>query len=156
MNPIEVYVMCESRSAELARHFLDVCLPSRTPVADQYPFPEYVDTPTETFQSPEKLMEKLADENNESYSIYWDAVDNCGPQQAMIFYTDDGAMIAGLGGPNLSIDESLTLISHQVNGRFGYVTSGSCPPETIEEFLELCHSSTLPSLVDGCVRNPSA
>ncbi len=152
MDPTEIYVLCESRSAQLAKCFLDVCLPSRNPLADEYPFPEYVDEPSDTFQTSEELMRRLEKDEHESYSIYWDAASNDGNRQAMLFYTEDGAMIAGIGGPNVGLDETLLYVAKQVNGRFGYITSGSCPPETIEAFIDICRKSTLTNLFEGQLR----
>ncbi len=152
MDPTEIYVLCESRSAELAKRFLDSCLPTRTPVADEYPFPEYVDEPSDTFQTPNELMRRLESDKHESYSIYWDAASNNGPRQAMLFYTEDGAMIAGIGGPSVSLGETLSCVAKQVNGRFGFITSGSCPPETSEAFIAICRESTLANIFEGQLR----
>ncbi|MEO8498208.1 MAG: hypothetical protein ABI614_24345 [Planctomycetota bacterium] len=155
MDPTEVYVLCESRSADLAERFLNACLPERTPGADDFPFPEFVDEPSDTFDTPEELMRRLEKDKNASYSIYWNATSNDGPRQAMLFYTEDGAMIAGIGGPNSGLDETLACVAKQVNGRFGYITSGSCPPETIEAFIGICRESTLVNVFEGHLRNPS-
>ena len=97
MDATEIYVLCNSRSANLASRFLNECLRDRRQIADEYPFPEFVDDPVKTFQTPEDLMQRLEQDEHESYSIYWDAKRADGPRQAMLFYTEDGAMIAGIG-----------------------------------------------------------
>ena len=153
MDATEVYVLCDSRSANIAMRFLNACLPSRRQLAEEYPFPEFVDDPVQTFQTPEDLMQRLEQDENESYSIYWDAENADGPRQAMLFYTEDGAMIAGVGGPESSLDKTIAFIAEQVRGRFGFVTSGSCPPETVDEFKRICGESTLVNLYEWQLRN---
>lgn len=152
MDPTEIYVLCKSRSVELAKNFLDAFLPERTLAADDYPFPQYADEPSDIFQTAEDLMCRLEKEEHESYSIYWNTASNNGPDQAMLFYREDGTMVAGIGGPNASLGETLASVAKQVNGRFGFITSGSCPPETSEAFIAICRESTLVNLFEGQLR----
>ena len=153
MDNMEIYVLCQSRSVKLALRFLDACLPARVPITDEYPFPEYVDNPSEVFQTPEELMCQLEKNTNEGYSIYWGNLECNGPRQAMLFYTVSGAMIAGIGDPSAGVVETLKCIANQVDGRFGYITGESCPRTTSEEFISICRNSTLTCLFEGEIRN---
>lgn len=153
MEPLEFYVLCESRSTELAKRFLDTFLPFRIPVAEDFPFPQYEDDSKAIFQTPEELMKCLEENKDEGYSFYWNSQCESGPDQAMLFYTEDGAMIVGLSGVNLAPADTLKKISKQVEGRYGYFTIESCPPNTRDEFIEICRESTLTNLFDGWIRN---
>lgn len=152
MDALEIYVLCESRSAELAQKFLDAFLPKRTPIADEYPYPEFEDEPTDVFLTAIELMHRLEVDATESYSIYFDEFGSTGTQ-AMLFYTEDGAMIAGVSGLEIPPNAVLQRMAAEVGGEFGYLTSGSCPPETRGEFIALCRNSALDRLVEGQVKN---
>jgi hypothetical protein len=155
MEWLEVYVLCESRSATAAHAFLKTFLPDRTPATDAYPIPELVDLPVEVIRSPDDLIMRLEIESCESYSLYWNSTSNRGPRQAMLFYSEDGAMVAGLVVRSSEVDEFLLKLAQTVNGRFGYISGDQPPPATSAGFIELCLESTLPCIVDGKLRNSS-
>ncbi len=151
MNPLEVYVLCRVRSAELANRFLAEFAPERSPVASEFPFPEFVDEPSIVFDNPSDLIRQLEKDGSESYSIYWN-VNRGISEQVMLFFTTDGGMIIGLGGPHVSADKAFSAMRKTVDGEYGFMTSGSCPPNTCDDFVSLCEKSTLTSLFDGRVR----
>lgn len=154
MNALEVYVLCGSRSSSVARRFLQAIATERQPVAEDFPFPEFSERPERTFSDPMELIELLESRPNDAYSIYWNVEDTSYCEQAMLFFTEDGGMIAGIGGPSKSVAETLTLIGAEVGGDYGYVSSGSCPPSTIPEFKKICEESTLDNLFEGEIRPP--
>lgn len=154
MELLEVYVLCESRSATAAHAFLETFLPERTPLPE-YPFPELVDLPVEMIRSPEELILRLEIESCESYSLHWNSTSNQGPRQAMLFYSEDGSMVAGLVVCSSEVDESLLKLAQRVNGRFGYISGDQPPPATSAGLIEICLESTLPCIVDGKLRNAS-
>ena len=97
-------------------------------------------------------MQRLEKEKDGIYSFYWDTKSNSGPDQAMLFYTKDGAMIAGLAGTHLDPAETLKKLSNQVNGSFGYITGENHPPATRDAFIDLCRNSEHTNLFDGKIR----
>ena len=153
MNPLEIYVLSDERSAKIAANFLEEVAPDRSPVAADFPFPEFVDEPSIVFDNPSDLILKLEMETNESYSIYWN-VNRGLADQVMLFFTADGGMIVGLGGPHVLAENAFTVVSKIVNGNFGYLTSGSCPPASTDEFVSLCQRSSLVNLFNGTIRRP--
>ena len=153
MNPIEVYVLSKERSAETADRFLEQLAPERSPVASDFPFPEFVDEPSIVFDSPGDLIRRLEIDAGESYSIYWNVIRGIA-DQVMLFFTPDGGMIVGLGGPHVSAENAFSAMQKIVHGKYGYMTSGSCPPNSYEEFVSLCERSTLTNLFDGRIRLP--
>ena len=153
MSSTEIYVGCGVRSKAIANRFLEGYAPNRSPVADEYPFPEFVDNPEIVYKTESELISRLISEPSCSYSIYWDC--DGGPEQVMLFFTADGHMIAGVGGPSSSFGNQLSKICDLVEGRFGYVTEGNCPPESFRDFECLCRKSSLPCIVDGKLLNVS-
>lgn len=153
MDAIEIYVLCGSRSKRLADVFLDAYLPHRTCVASEFPYPEYSNNPKFIFSAPDKLLEQLETDPGQSYSLYWDSNNSGEISQAMLFYTIDGAMIAGLAGTIQSPGNAILNLASVVNGRYGYMTSEECPPDTKADFIETCRNSTQICLFDGDLRN---
>lgn len=155
MDSIEVYVLCGDRTSNTADRFLTSFASSRTPAAIDFPFPEYADIPEVLFTDTPELIRQLEFDRRESYSIYWNVVDGIS-DQAMLFFTKDGGMIAGLGGLYLPPKEALLSLQDNVDGKFGYVTSGSCPPGSMAEFILICEHSTLPNLFNGDLYLPDS
>jgi hypothetical protein len=156
MEPIEVYVLCQNREKIIGIAFLNTFLPNRSPLADEFPFPEFVDLPQVVYSKYEDIMQKLENESHESYSLYWKSKDGEGSHQAMLFYTQDGAMIAGLVVPSERVVNALVDVAEVVRGKFGFITLESHPPKSSIEFIDLCQGATLPALVDGKLCNGSA
>lgn len=151
MSSTEIYVGCGLRSEAIANRFLNGYAPKRSAVAVEYPFPEFVDFPEVVYKTERELIERLILEPLSSYSIYWDC--EGAAEQVMLFFTADGHMIAGVGGPKSSFEKTLCDLRDLVEGRFGYVTEGSCPPESFRDFELLSRSSSLPCIVDGQLLN---
>jgi hypothetical protein len=151
MSSTEIYVSCGVRSKAIAKRFLDGYAPNRSAVADEYPFPEFADVPESVYKTESEIIDRLVSEPSCSYSIYWDCEGSS--EQVMLFFTADGHMIAGVGGPTSSFGKTLSKICDLVEGRFGYVTEGNCPPESFRDFELLCRKSSLPCIVDGKLIN---
>jgi hypothetical protein len=152
MDRLEVYVLCESRSRACAEPFLNAFLPQRSPAAEDYPFPQYTDQPEVVYQTPDEVMQRMETEPDARYSLYWRNQTAEEPEMAMLFYTRDGAMIAGLVVSEPAVGPTLQAMSRQVQGRFGYITLESSPPETRDEFISLCRDSTEINLFAGDLR----
>lgn len=151
MNPVEIYVLCHERSAMLAEKFLEEVAPTRSPISEDYPFPEFVDRPKSVYSDPKQLIQRLEEDHSESYAIYWNVKDGIS-DQVMIFFTTDGGMIVGLGGPRVSADVAFMMLRRLVQGKHGYVTTSSCPPALAAELRGLCEKSTLTNLFEGVIR----
>lgn len=152
MERREVYVLCESRSRACAEPFLNAFLPQRSPADEDYPFPQYEDQPEVVYERPEEIMQRMEAAPDARYALYWRNLVAEGPEMAMLFYTRDGALMAGLVVDEPEVQATLQALSRQVQGRFGYITSESCPPETREEFIDLCRDSTEINLFAGELR----
>lgn len=155
MDSVEVYVLCGSRSAAMAQTFLETCMPARSPIANEYPVPEFEQFPSHIFQSPEELVRYLELHTEESYSLYWESTCKVGPRQAMLFFTTDGGMIAGVFVAATETENALMKLSQLVGGRFGYISGSHCPPVNSNVFIEICRESTLANLFEGKLRDPS-
>lgn len=149
MTQYEVYVECSSRRANVARCFLDHFLPMRREVADEYPFPELSDEPLLTFSTAADLICRLESELSESYAVYWERMDDGEPFQAMLFFTEDGGMIAGLSASRSEPAELLLELANIVGGRYGVVVGEQRPPAIMESFVEMCRRAEGIRLVSG-------
>lgn len=152
-SQVEIYVVSNGRSLEASLRFLNHFLPLRAQAAEEYPYPEFSDEPEQVFDSAEALMERLQQEPGEEYGIYWDKIGQGDPHQAMLFYTVDGGLIAGLAvsGSVVELRPVLQEMASIVGGRFGYATCEARPPDTLAEFTDRARRSKTLRLVDGSV-----
>jgi len=145
----EVYVLCQERSADAAVRFLDKFLPVRRGVAEEYYYPENSDKPTFHTTDEAQLIAHLVQIPKSKYGIYWDQEAVSEPSLAMLFFTEDGGMIAGLAVPEEASKRYLGELAQDVRGRFGMVSFEERPPDTTEEFIYRCRSSGNLRIVDG-------
>jgi len=154
-EPVEVYVLCADRSFRTGMNFLGSFAPSRRPVSDEFPFPEFSDSPVVCLKDPNEAIRRLESEKNEGYALHWSCEDDQPSSQAMLVFTDDGSMIAGLVVTPQKAAGVLSKIAKVVSGRFGYITMEGRPPDSTEAFIDICRRSTIPAIVDGVLRNHS-
>lgn len=140
---------CSERNEELAARFLDRFLPDREDVADEYPFPELSDSPERTFSDAASLIRHLESKRDHGYALYWDRKNSGDPQQAMLVFTEDGGMIAGVASTNPEPQRLLRDVADVVDGKFGLVVLEERPPDTLEEFVAMCKGAEGIRLVDG-------
>ena len=149
METIEVYVLCKKRSQSLAVEFLDRFLPVRKASSTHYPFPEHSDNPEYVYDDSEALFKALEEHTEASYSVYWDNEVDGDVKNAMIFFTEDGGMVAGLAVACEAAGHWLIEVSEVVGGVYGYVSFDSPPPETQEAFVFHCKNSDQVKLIEG-------
>lgn len=149
MELVEIYVLCRDRSKSLIFEFLNRFLPNRKELSEDYPYPEYADDPIYVFDNSEKIIEKLEQDKYESYSLYWGNTDGGEVNSAMIFFTKDGGMIAGItvaDGEEVSWFEKL---SRLLGGEYGYVSFDQPPPERTSEFINFCIRTDQKRMISG-------
>lgn len=149
MELIEIYVLCKERTKRLVSKFLDELLPSREEMAEDYPYPEYSDEPECVYDASDELVQVLEENKSESYSVYWDNTGDGVVKNAMTFFTEDGCMIVGIAVPGDEVEHWLNELSEIVGGQYGYVGFDAPPPETREEFIQLCKESDQVRLIAG-------
>jgi len=149
MSVVEVYVLCKSRSKELALAFLEKFIPSREACADEYPYPEFDDEPKYVYDDVEKLLDTLESEEDESYSLYWNAVNNANIQSGMLSFTEDGQMIVGLAVDEVDVKKRFEELASLTGGEFGYISLESAPAENQAEFVQYCKDSDQIRMVEG-------
>lgn len=147
----EVYAECARRDVETAHRFLRAFAPSWVEGADEYPLPQYSASPREVFRDAESLLVCLERERAEYFGIYWHrpAHDPGEPHDAMLFFTHDGGMIAGLGSAFLEPKALLKQLAAVVDARFGMAVFEEPPPDTCAEFRERCRGAITARLADG-------
>jgi hypothetical protein len=152
MNEFSIYAICSQRTKKCADTFLNSFVPNRVPLAEEYEFPQYADDPIVIYSAAGDLIERLETEIGQSYSIYWDAGANAissSISQAILLFTSDGKMIAGLVAREENVVGLLSALKAVVSARWGMVTGDEFPPTGFADFVRICASSSLPRIVDG-------
>ena len=153
MNIIEIYVLFGAREKALAIHFLDSLCPDRSPLAEEYPFPQYAYDPFCVFESDLDLIDKLIQNKNETYSLYWRGCDYI--NEVMLFFTKDAEMIAGVvTDASFATEELFARVAKNTNGKYGYIDFESPPPEHSSDLIKICKDSTFIKLYDGKIILP--
>ena len=149
MDLVEIYVLCKGRSQVLVLTFLEHFLPNREEVAEDYPYPEYADIPKHVYDDHKEIIGALEKDINKSYSLYWNDTSDGDIRSAMIFFTEDAGMIAGITVAAGEEGAWLKKLSDCLGGRYGYVGFDAPPPETKAEFIDFCKSTDQTRLIDG-------
>jgi len=138
----EIYALSGARNSSVANVFLAKFLPKRSGFASDYPVPECADSPTIVFPTTDTLMTYLDTNVQETYSIYWNNLDEVSQiRQAMLFYTSDGCLILGLAvaeSQSKRLLDGLIGFAGTQHGMFGHEER---PPETAREFIQACQKS---------------
>lgn len=143
---LDFYLLVETRSTDKALSFLDKFLPNRKVASIDFPFPQYADRPSNTFVDPLELMDYLSIRSSDSYSIYWNNIEEEHLfSNAMLFYTDDGKLIFGLSfDSELPIPEEKVSVLQEViqflDPQKYCLTAEEPPPENSVDFLEFSDS----------------
>ncbi len=149
MPQCELYAVCDARSAAAATAFLDAFLPARVEAAVDYPVPALSDSPEHTYTDVADLLAALERRGGEEYAVYWNRAGRGDPHQAMLMFTADGGMIAGLATSRPDPGALLQELAQTVRGNFAVVVLEQRPPDTLAEFRALCANATGPRIVDG-------
>jgi hypothetical protein len=102
-----------------------------------YVFPQYSDRPDAVYGSPWQLIDRLLAEPTQPHSLYWRNPRLGHVLHAMLFFTTDGGLIAGLTvateDPDLAA-RTLRQLARSVDARYGYATWEQPAPDTAFEF----------------------
>jgi hypothetical protein len=96
LDSYDLYALAGERSYEVVKRFRDRWLTSLEPAAEEHEFPRYSDRPDAVYRSPWELIDRLLAAPEQPHSLYWS---NRGPGEelhAMLFFTTDSGLIAGL------------------------------------------------------------
>ena len=152
---LDVYVLCPRRDLKTVARFRERWLDSMTEAADGYDFPGFPEPLEATYASPWELCERLVREPARPYAIYWTAGTEATLVAAMLFFTSDGGLIAGLSVPDTEagvIERALKDLAASVGGRFGMTLWEEPPAERAADFVAAARAAKGPRLVDGEVR----
>ncbi len=148
MNEIEVYVLCKKRSKSVLDKFLNRFLPKRKEAAEEYSYPQYDENPEKVYKNLSDLLKIIEKETFADYSLYWNNITNCAPFTAMVFFTSDGGMIAGLAVNEEDGRLYLEQLRDFWNADYGYTIFESVPPDNAADFIKLCQNSQYLKLVE--------
>ena len=133
----DLYALAGERSPETVTRFRDRWLTDAEPSADEYEFPLHSDRPDAVYSSPWQLIDRLLAIPQQRHSIYWTNRDPGDLRNAMLFFTTDGGLIAGL---TVETDEPsrastmLRQLAESLGARYGYAACEEPPPDTTSEF----------------------
>ena len=147
---IDVYVLAPERSGAAVSRFADEWLRDGEPAADEVEVPQYADDPDAVFESPDDAVEWLLARPHEPHGLYWRTPRGDGAAQAMLFFTTDGGLIAGLTvDDDAAAADWLRRLAGSVDARYGYVAFETPPPETAADFRAAAAGADPPRLVAG-------
>ena len=133
----DLYALADGRSHEVVRRFRDRWLTDCEPAADEYEFPQYSDRPDAVYSSPWELVDRLIAAPEQPHSLYWTNRRRGYERNAMLFFTTDRGLIAGLTVATEDPDRAgatLRRLAESIGARFGYATWEEPPPDTTFEF----------------------
>jgi hypothetical protein len=151
---LEVYILCPKRTGAAAGAFLEAVMPHRESAEGEFPLPQFSDQPAELFNGPDEVIARLEDSPREPYSLHWNNQAEGEPYNCMLFFTEDGGMIAGVVVRDKRASEWLLKLASTVGGEYGYVTAEDPPPDTTAEFIERAKVRRVPALFEGKLRVP--
>jgi hypothetical protein len=148
----DIYALAAQRSSDIVREFRDRWLDGFEESASEYEFPRYASSPVNIFVSPWDLVDTLLREPKEPHAIYWHHPGSREVSNAMLFFTTDAHMLAGL----TIVDDAPETLAHylrelarSVGASFGYITLEEPPPETAEAFVARARLAPPPKLLEG-------
>jgi hypothetical protein len=138
MFPFDLYVLSGSRKQETVDAFLVTYAGHMEEAAAEYPFPQYADHYDKVYHDIGSLVTALLGNPRMSYSLYFNSRNHGDPiQSAMLFFTTDGHLIAGLTvtcGQD-QLDGYLQRLVNCVAGEWGYAVVETPPPLSKAEFV---------------------
>src|SRR5262249_27578188 len=147
----DLYVLAGARSREVVERFRERWLAGFEESEVDYVFPQFADEPEAVYASPWDLINRLLAEPNQPRSFYWRNPRPGHVLHAMLFFTTDGGLIAGL---TVDTDDpvvagtTLRHLAESIDGRYGYAKWEQPPPDTASEFkTEARTSKMLPRLL---------
>ena len=139
---MDLYVLCAHRDLETIDLFRRKWLHGAEEVAASYLFPEFDDEAGKEIALP-ILLELLIENPHQPYRIYWGLKDERF-KTGMMFFTDDGGLIVGLGLVYWEESEParfLEKFEQEMEGRCSLMFFETPPPDSISEFMQLAGHS---------------
>src|SRR5262249_21008069 len=136
---LDLYALATDRSSEIVSRFRERWLASFEESEVDYVLPQFADRPDAVYDSPSELIARLLAEPAQPHSLYWRNPRPGHLPHAMLFFTTDGGLIAGLAVATEDSDlagATLRELAQSVDARYGYALGEAPPPGTASEFKE--------------------
>lgn len=135
---VDIYVLANARSRAYVERFQTEWLQDAVPARERYEFPMDAAEPEITYDAAAPLIDRLLQDHQQPYSIYWNDYEG-DVLNPMLFFTNDGGMIVGLtvreDGANFP-EFYLDALTKSVDGRGGVITWETPPPLNQGEYME--------------------
>jgi hypothetical protein len=143
----DCYVLCggSKRTPTFARAFLDYFVPNRTETCEEYDFwlPDQLGPiATAEFTNADEAVAYMCAQPGSRYAIYWRNANESTLRFAMIFFLEEGSLIAGVScnssrnGSGLE-EHYLKQLQDFCGSDVCYITYEEPPATTTAEFLQL-------------------
>ena len=145
---LDLYALAGERSREVVGRFRDQWLTGFEESAAEYEFPRFADRPDAVYDSPWDLIDRLLADPTQPHSLYWRNPRSGPVLHAMLFFTTDGSLIAGLTVATEDQDRAgamLRQLAGSVEARYGYALAEAPPPDSASEFRTKALREGLPS-----------
>ena len=148
---IDSYYLVNSRESKVVYNFFAKYSFVKKKLADDYPIPQYSDSPERIFYSDADLLLYLENNFDCEYLIYWENIEENSEIRFFILqYTNDGKMILGVSivGKKLDSKESVQLfidIKNYLNSQKACITIEEPPPTNSIEFIDFCNVRYIPN-----------
>lgn len=140
LQDVDIYVLVKERSRKYIERFFNEWAYNPVESTEDYAYPNFSWPDSEiVFKSADELINRLLDDPNADYSIYWDnGAKDSGIRMVMLFFTADAGMIVGIGiwsNDREWEDQLLSSVAETVEGEYGYISYSVKPPfDTAAEF----------------------
>jgi len=142
----DCYVLCggSKRTPAFARSFLDYFVPHRAETCEEYDFwlPDQLGSvATAEFTSADEAVAYMCAQSASKYAVYWRNASESTLRFAMLFFLEDGSLIAGLScysSRNGGLEEQyFKQLQDFCGSDVGYITYEAPPAMNTVEFLQL-------------------
>ena len=141
----DLYVLAPERSKKVVQDFLFRWANGFEECADEYEFPQYSESPEKVYRSPLDLIERLISDRKAPHSIYWRNPRKELISMAMLFFTTDGFMIAGVTAEtedDAELRQLLESLASSLNSSYGIAFFEEPPPSSGLEFIAAVQAAT--------------
>jgi len=133
----DVYVLCEDRSPFSFEKFRSAFLTDAEESAEEYYFPRFSDNPQFVTNDLSVILDKLFQEKDAEFSIYWNAEIHQIISSPMMFFTDDGYVIYGLAVREDNAENMIHILKKMFSSEIGGITFEMPPPLNSKEFIRI-------------------
>lgn len=132
---IDIYVLAPNRSRETLDKFMREMLPDAEPNAEDYPIPQYSESPEFVLNTADELITHCCAHTEVSYYLNFRNVHSGDPHFVVIEFLKDGGLVLGVSvrtSSEAEWDRWLEKMKSATGAEHGYWTTEEPPEDTAE------------------------